>query len=305
MAEIRLEENKSKFKDLINVLSGKYPFTTYVIEKDYYLIKLLTAIEEFCQDRLVFKGGTALNKVFLGYYRMSEDLDFINIIEKPLATKKERSKAIDFLRDVLDEICKKSNLMCKDKHGKGANQSTQYFFNFGYESIITNTKGTLTLEVSQRNNPILQPQKKSIDHIFKDPFTGEYLFPAGTVLCLEFEELIAEKTRAMITRKEVASRDLFDLQYLYDAKFNFFDKDYIKLLKQKLREDSFSDDLPCYRRNFGRSNEEIARLKGKIEAELFPVISPKQAEEFDADKTLNLFNSIFEKMIKDHIIFAE
>lgn len=298
MAEIRLEENKPKFKDLINVLSGKYPFTTYMIEKDYYLTKLLIAIEEFCQDRLVIKGGIALNKVFLGHYRMSEDLDFISIIKKPLVTRKDRTKAIDFLRDVLDEICKKSNLLCKDKRGKGVNLSTQYFFNFEYDSIITNTGGTLTLEVSQSNNPILQPQKKSIDHIFKDPFTDEYLFPAGTVLCLEFKELVAEKTRAMITREEIASRDLFDLQHLYDAKFNFLDKDYIKLLKQKLRENNFSDDLSRYRTNFGRSDEEISRLKGRIEAELFPVISPKQTEEFDVDKTLNLFNSTFEKMIK-------
>ncbi len=297
MDEIKLEENKSKFKDLINILSGKYPFTTYMIEKDYYLTKLLLALEEFCQNRLVLKGGTALNKVYLGHYRMSEDLDFINIIKKPLTTRKDRSRAIDFLRDVLDEICKKSNLVCKDKHGKGANLSTQYFFNFEYNSVITNTRGILTLEVSQRNNPILQSQKRTINHIFKDPFTNKHLFPAGAILCLEFKELIAEKTRAMITREEIASRDLFDLQYLYDTKFNFLDKDYIRLLKQKLREDKFSDNLFRYKMNFGRNNEQIQRFREKIEAELLPVISPKQADEFNVDKTLALFNSLFERMV--------
>lgn len=299
MDEIRLEENKSKFRDLINTLSGKYPFTTYMIEKDYYLTKLLMAVERFCQERLVFKGGTALNKVFLGYYRMSEDLDFVSILENSPATRKDRSKAIDFLRDVLDEICKKSNLICRDKRGRGANLSTQYFFNFEYESIITNTPGAIALEVSQRNNPILQPQRKQVEHIFKDPFTDEYLFPAGTVLCLEFKELVAEKTRAMITRKEIASRDLFDLQYFYDVKFNFLDESYIGLLKRKLLEDDFSDDLSCYMSNFGRSDEEISGLRKKIEAELLPVISPKQAQEFHVDKTLYLFNSIFGQIVKE------
>jgi len=298
MNEIRLEENKSRFKDLINYLGGKYPFTSYMIEKDYYLTKLLIAIQEFCKDRLVLKGGTALNKVFLDFYRMSEDLDFINIIKKPFTTRKDRRKSIDFLREVLDNICEKSNLICKNKRGKGANLSTQYFFSFEYDSIITNTKGNLTIEVSQRNNPILQPQNKLIDHIFKDPFTGEYLFIGGTVLCLEFKELVAEKTRAMVTRKEIVSRDLFDLQYLYDKKFNFLDKDYIKLFKQKLKEDNFSTDLSHYKLNFGRSDKQIRQLKKKIEDELFPVISPKQAEEFDVDKTLTLFNSLFEEMIK-------
>lgn len=298
MDDIRLEENKPRFRDLINVLSGKYSLTGYMIEKDYYLTKLLLALEEFCQNRLVLKGGTALNKVFLDYYRMSEDLDLISIIRDPPASRKDRTRAMDFLRGALDQICRKSNLLCRDKRGKGANVSTQYFFNFEYDSIVTDSKGTLTMEVSQRNNPILQPQKRIVQHIFRDPFTGKYLFAPGSFLCLEFKELVAEKTRATITREEIASRDLFDLQYLYDAKFDFLDTDYVRLLKQKLREDKCSDDLSCYRKNFGRNDEEIERLRERIEAQLFPVISPRQAEEFDVDKTLGLFGSLFGEMIK-------
>jgi uncharacterized protein len=47
------------------------------IEKDYVLTWTLLAIAESpLRDRLAFKGGTALKKVYIPDYRFSEDLDF-------------------------------------------------------------------------------------------------------------------------------------------------------------------------------------------------------------------------------------
>ena len=50
----------------------------YVIEKDYALSYILVGIakqSELAQS-LIFKGGTALKKIYFGDYRFSEDLDF-------------------------------------------------------------------------------------------------------------------------------------------------------------------------------------------------------------------------------------
>lgn len=47
------------------------------IEKDYVLTWLLLAIANSpLRDRLAFKGGTAIKKVYVPDYRFSEDLDF-------------------------------------------------------------------------------------------------------------------------------------------------------------------------------------------------------------------------------------
>lgn len=49
-----------------------------VIEKDYaqsYILAGLLSRPEL-KNTLIFKGGTALKKVFFGCYRFSEDLDF-------------------------------------------------------------------------------------------------------------------------------------------------------------------------------------------------------------------------------------
>ena len=47
------------------------------IEKDYVLTWILFAIADLpLGDRLAFKGGTAIKKVYAPGYRFSEDLDF-------------------------------------------------------------------------------------------------------------------------------------------------------------------------------------------------------------------------------------
>jgi predicted nucleotidyltransferase component of viral defense system len=49
-----------------------------VVEKDYALSYLLATLagEPALRETLVFKGGTALKKLYFGEYRFSEDLDF-------------------------------------------------------------------------------------------------------------------------------------------------------------------------------------------------------------------------------------
>ena len=50
----------------------------HVIEKDYALSYVLAGMAKQSElsHSLIFKGGTALKKIFFGDYRFSEDLDF-------------------------------------------------------------------------------------------------------------------------------------------------------------------------------------------------------------------------------------
>jgi hypothetical protein len=49
-----------------------------VIEKDYAISYILAGVasQTMLNETLIFKGGTALKKLFFGDYRFSEDLDF-------------------------------------------------------------------------------------------------------------------------------------------------------------------------------------------------------------------------------------
>ena len=71
-----------------------------VIEKDYALSYILAGISSHpkLRDMLVFKGGTALKKLFFGRYRFSEDLDFSGV---DCLRGKELEMA---LLEVIDEV---------------------------------------------------------------------------------------------------------------------------------------------------------------------------------------------------------
>jgi len=63
----------------IQRLAAKQELPEEIIEKDYLieLILFCFAKDDYFKERLVFRGGTALKKVYFPNYRFSEDLDFL------------------------------------------------------------------------------------------------------------------------------------------------------------------------------------------------------------------------------------
>ncbi len=63
--------------DEMKSLGGKYGVFAETIQKDYSTTILLFVISEFSRiSEMVFKGGTALKKIYFPDTRFSEDLDF-------------------------------------------------------------------------------------------------------------------------------------------------------------------------------------------------------------------------------------
>ena len=58
----------------LNVINSEHPFQRKLLVKDYYLTLILYLIRNV--NGIYFKGGTALNKIFLNHARLSEDIDF-------------------------------------------------------------------------------------------------------------------------------------------------------------------------------------------------------------------------------------
>src|SRR5665648_426365 len=75
-----------------------------IIEKDYILSWVLAGIaaNKKLQNKLVFKGGTALKKCYFGNYRFSEDLDF---------TAKEDIAKGDFLEKEIEKSCEIATIL--------------------------------------------------------------------------------------------------------------------------------------------------------------------------------------------------
>ncbi len=118
--------DKEKLKDIIPVIAGKMKFRPAIVEKDYYLTVILNKIEELFADKIVFKGGTLLNKVYLNYHRLSEDLDFV--YNAKFTTRAQRSKAITPIREKMPSFLKAMGLKSDKPEGEGFDNSRQYIF---------------------------------------------------------------------------------------------------------------------------------------------------------------------------------
>ena len=64
------------FRAAVNFTAQRTGFASRLIEKDYFCSLSLEYMASASKD-LVFKGGTCLAKVYAGFYRLSEDLDFV------------------------------------------------------------------------------------------------------------------------------------------------------------------------------------------------------------------------------------
>lgn len=95
---------------------------------------------------LVFKGGTALNKIHAGFYRLSKDLDF-SISVHPKASRTVRSNAAKPLKAFVDRLPKFIPDLAVEKALIGSNGSAQYNAEFSYQSTVAPFPGKIQFEI--------------------------------------------------------------------------------------------------------------------------------------------------------------
>ncbi|HEX9917229.1 MAG TPA: nucleotidyl transferase AbiEii/AbiGii toxin family protein [candidate division Zixibacteria bacterium] len=283
--------DRDKLARIIPVIAQEYNFRLEIIEKDFYLTLILNSVESHLSDKIVFKGGTLLNKIHLNYHRLSEDIDFTYLSPDGLDTRSKRSHALAPIREKMPELLKLLDLKSEKPEGQGFNNSTQYVFNISYPSLISGKDENIQLEISLRQTPIDKPVHNVIAHFYKDPFTGEDLIPKNKILSLSLNEAVAEKLKASITRKDAAIRDYYDLWYISETKFDFEDKKFLYIFKKKLESEKYRAN---YSYNFGLDQKKVELLHKQIETELIPVIHV--GESFDLDKVFRRFNRILQKI---------
>src|SRR3989344_8408257 len=86
MAEVKRIAN-IEFEDIL----ARTKFNRGKLTKDYFVTLLLYLIKDV--NGIYFKGGTALNKIFLNHARLSEDIDF-TLTRNENEVKEEISKVL-------------------------------------------------------------------------------------------------------------------------------------------------------------------------------------------------------------------
>lgn len=280
-----IHKDRDQFIDVLNMTVQRTGFRTLILSR----------VNELSEN-LIFKGGTCLNKIYYSYYRLSEDLDFSMRLPEYTATRGNRRKSIQPVKDKIEEFANNLGLRIDGAEKAGRNESKQYVYYFLYKSVLQPAEQLIKFEIGLRFNPILKPELKTVQHKFLHPFTGEPLFDAGKVNCLSLNEIVSEKLRAAALRETIAPRDFYDLDFILRYDFNLADKEVVNLFKKKLEEDGADTGLGKYRVNLGRMDAEVKDMRSRIEAELFEVLTPDERKNFNLDTALKRINKAMEEV---------
>lgn len=284
------EINKSKYIEQLKKGFG-LENSEDLLEKDLLLTLILAEFEKMDMgNELIFKGGTLLSRNYLNYHRFSEDLDFVfkdsnYIRELPRSARERKVKTfldsfVPKLKEVVDALgLDFSTDRSNKKYCRMLSGRVVYTFKI-YYSEDKFIKVEINFIEKMINNPV-ELSIKAITDFFD---SKELMFVLGLkidnfkVLSYSLNEIILEKYRAILTRKNFQERDLFDLFLIKDS----LNAD-IKLIVEKIRNsDLIKKDLVSL------ISEKLALLQKdkffeseeKIELLAVAKYNPKEFEEF-------------------------
>lgn len=213
----------------------------YQVEQDLIIQRALIALfsDNFIKERLAFRGGTALHKLFLApAARYSEDIDLVQIKAEPLGA------IINCIREQL-------SFLGKPRINQKEHNNTIVYRILSEDDIPIKLK----IEVNTREHFSIYGLR---DILVK--LDSEWNYGEAFVTTYSLEELLATKLRALYQRRK--GRDLFDLWYALNNKdtdvkkvvegFKYYmkeegntvtQKELLKNMEQKIEDPEFKGDM--------------------------------------------------------------
>ncbi len=186
------------------------------VEKDYFIELLLFHIAHNKKlNHLIFRGGTALKKIYFPDYRFSEDLDFL--------TKYNLGDFSENLINVLEYLNKNFPAEAKEKSKSLKEERLQIFIGYNIAPGISAAK---ELKIDILRDDFLPPYRKR-----KVKFSYPDLkdLKAG-LLVYDLESILTDKISRILDIVN-EPRDIYDIWHLFKLKLDF--KKFKKTFKEK------------------------------------------------------------------------
>ena len=190
----------------ISQLAYQLKMNDKVIENDYVITWLLLALADSeLKDTIVFKGGTALKKIYFPDYRYSEDLDFTVIKETSPET------LIDLLPKTLDKLAKDQafQFAIPPELIERRTDSLTVYVNFVGPLQARLDSRDIKVDFTLSEKLIFPIEPLAIHSAYSDAINRN-------IATYSLEEILTEKLCAIIGRTE--PRDIYDANFLFSLK---------------------------------------------------------------------------------------
>jgi predicted nucleotidyltransferase component of viral defense system len=193
----------------IRETANHWKLEDHIIEKDYVLGWLLWGIAKHpvLSKAWVLKGGMALKKCYADTHRHSQDLDFTVLPDGPWQPEELHS----IFNEILKQVSQKSGIDFTIREPKfeirphrESCEGRIYYIGPRENPSPTAAK----LDITHAEDLMRPPVLRSISHPYPDDFPADV-----QIYCYSFEELFAEKIRALLERARPG--DLYDIIYLF------------------------------------------------------------------------------------------
>ncbi len=226
-----------------------------LVKRDVILHAILQELygEERFHGRYLFKGGTCLIKCYLSYYRFSVDLDFTFPLRNRLSRSERRkliSSEVRWLSEKLSYIAEELGLNFRPFEGNSYDRNFVHFEGNENRKIVffhlfMPTGEVVKIEVNFFE-PVLFEEKEVLAKTLLEGVKLEdeekaYFFEelerysTLSVTAYSPEEILAEKIRAILTRRIQKLRDFYDVFMLHKAGY-----DYSNVIDEALEKIRFS-----------------------------------------------------------------
>jgi hypothetical protein len=281
LSSIRLHEDTILFREAVEFTAAETGFAAGLVEKDYFCTVLLAYLASVDGPH-VFKGGTCLAKVYAGFYRLSEDIDY-TVPTRVDAPRSQRSRQAAAMKAVIGRIPAKCPCFRVVDPLCGANNSTQYVGTVSYTSFLNTRDERIKIEIGLRESLLTPVCDGLATTLLIDPASRTPAVPPIPVRCISDKEAFAEKFRAALTRREVAIRDFYDIDYAV-RRLGLAPAELVGMIQQKLA-------VPG-KDSINVRPERLGELRLQLMGILRPVLRQQDFEQFDLNRAFKLVSDM-------------
>lgn len=201
--------------------AGEWRLRAEVVEKDYVLGWVLVAIglHPVLARHWVFKGGTCLKKCFFETFRFSEDLDFTVLPEGAYDAEEIRVLIAETLRSAEEMsgiVFPVDGVSFRSRRNKGGQETFEGRVVYRGPLGVPGGPTVVRFDLTRHERTFPPFPRRPVLHAYPDgPPEG------AEVQVYSIEELLAEKTRALVERTR--PRDLYDVVFLLQNQANVVD----------------------------------------------------------------------------------